>query len=58
VGDTTPPTTITSGWRGGTREVAAGKDKDLVFEFSVDATPGSSLYSLTVNLNSACDISG
>jgi hypothetical protein len=52
---TSPPTTIDSGWAGGSREVPGGSSKDLTFIFHKDAEPSG--YHAEVTLNNGCVVS-
>ncbi len=56
-GDSTSPTTITSGWKDEQREVAPESDKNLAFEFSNNAQLQKIDYSLSIILNNSCKIS-
>ncbi len=56
-GDSTSPTTITSGWKDEQWEVAPESDKNLAFEFSNNAQLQKIDYSLSIILNNSCKIS-
>ncbi len=56
-GDSTSPTTITSGWKDEQREVKPESDKNLAFEFSNNAQLQKIDYSLSIILNNSCRIS-
>jgi hypothetical protein len=56
VHDDTPPSLIDSGWSGGSREVAPGSSKDLLFKFHKNVEPSG--YVVEVTLDNGCVVAG
>jgi serine/threonine-protein kinase len=54
--DSSPPSTIDSGWRPGNREIPPGSSKRLTFIFHVNAEPSG--YGVGVTMNNGCVVTG